>query len=126
MKLSLNEKQRDLLLEILRASENNAVNGADQELAVAFNDLYKKIEPLNCTYINLNRSEAEIIVEFCGFVEQSLDKALKFLDQDKERSADEVGDLKEKTQSMLDQITSVSNQIQEKIRQHPVSTSDVV
>lgn len=120
MKLSLNERQRNLVLEILRASENNAVNGADQELALAFNHLYKKIEPLNATYINLNRNEAEVLVEFCGFVEQSLAKALKFLNNDKERDPAEVEDLKQRTQNMLDEVSAVSSQLQEKIRKHPV------
>jgi hypothetical protein len=119
MKLFLNKNQKVYLLEILRASENNAVNGRDVELAKAFSDLYKQIEPENQAYINLNRNEAETIVEFCEIVRHSLDKAILFLDKDTERDIDEVESMKEEAITARDEITAITNQIQEKIRQNP-------
>lgn len=119
MKLFLNKKQKSYMLEILRASENNAVNGKDIELAKAFSDLYRQIEPDNQAYVNLNRNEAETIVEFCEIVRQSLDKAIAFLDKDKERDPDEVASLREDAVSARDEIDGITNQIQEKIRQNP-------
>jgi hypothetical protein len=119
MKLFLNKNQKVYLLEILRASENNAVNGRDVELAKAFSDLYKQIEPENQAYINLNRNEAETIVEFCEIIRHSLDKAISFLDKDTERDIDEVESMKEEAIAARDEITAITNQIQEKIRQNP-------
>lgn len=120
MKLYLNDNQRNYLLEILRASENNAVNGQDVELASAFNDLYEKIKPLNLGYINLDRGEAETIVQFCGIVRQSLDNAIAFLDKDQDRDKEEVDDLKTKAVSARDEIQAVEDQLQEKIRSNPI------
>jgi len=119
MKLYLNKNQKAYLLEILRASENNAVNGRDAELAKAFSDLYKQIEPDNQAYVNLNRNEAETVVEFCEIVRHSLDKAISFLEKDTERDPDEVASMKEEAIAARDEITSITNQIQEKIRQNP-------
>ena len=120
MKLYLNDNQRTYLLEILKASENNAVNGKDQELAVAFNDLYEKIKPENSGYISLNRGEAETIFEFCEIVRRSLDNALSFLNKDTERSKEELDELKNKTTTAKDEIEQVATQLQEKIRKNPV------
>jgi predicted DNA-binding protein (UPF0278 family) len=119
MKLFLNKNQKNYILEILRASENNAINGKDFELARAFSDLYKQIEPDNQAYVNLNRNESEIIVEFCEIVRQSLDKAISFLDKDTERDPDEVANLKEDAVKARDEINEITNQLQEKIRQNP-------
>ena len=120
MKLYLNDTQRNYLLEILKASENNAVNGKDQELAVAFNDLYEKIKPENSGYISLNRGEAETVFEFCEIVRRSLDNALTFLNKDTERSKEELDELKNKTTTARDEIEQVATQLQEKIRNNPV------
>lgn len=120
MKLYLNENQRNYLLEILKASENNAVNGKDQELAIAFNDLYEKIKPTNANYVALNRGEAETVFEFCEIVRRSLDNALSFLEKDTERSKEEVEELKSKTTVARDEIEKVATQLQEKIRSNPV------
>jgi len=120
MKLYLNDTQRSYLLEILRASENNAVNGKDSELAKAFNDLYQKIQPTNATYVNLDRGDAETVVEFCGIVRASLDKAISFLDKDTERDPEEVANLKKKAVDARDEIQEVEDQLQEKIRKNPV------
>lgn len=120
MKLYLNDSQRIYLLEILKASENNAINGKDTELAMAFNDLYKKIEPLNVSYISLDRPQAETIVEFCEIVRKSLDDALSFLDKDTERDKDEIEELKQKAVKARDEIDQVTVQLQEKIRNNPV------
>ena len=119
MKLFLNKNQKTYLLEILRASENNAVNGRDVELAKAFSDLYKQIEPDNQSYVNLNRNEAETIVEFCEIIRHSLDKAIAFLEKDTERDPDEVASMKDEAIVARDEINAITNQIQEKIRQNP-------
>jgi len=120
MKLYLNNSQRNYLLEILSASENNAVNGKDLELAAEFNRLHQKIKPENAAFIELKRGDAETIVEFCEIVRHSLDKALSFLDKDTERSAEEVEDLKQKTIKARDEIDQVTSQLMEKIRSNPV------
>jgi hypothetical protein len=120
MKLYLNDTQRDYLLEILRASENNAVNGKDLELAKAFNDLYEKIRPSNLAFVTLDRGEAETVVEFCDIVRKSLDNAVKFLEKDEERDKDEVESLKEKALQARDEIEHVADQLQQKIRSNPV------
>ncbi len=120
MKLYLNDSQRNYLLEILRASENNAINGKDSELALAFNDLYKKIEPSNSSYVFLNRPEAETIVEFCEIVRRSLDDALSSLNKDTERDLNTLEDLKKKAVEARDEIDKVTMQLQEKIRNNPV------
>jgi hypothetical protein len=119
MKLYLNDNQKTYMLEILRASENNAVNGKDFELAAAFSDLYKQIQPDNQSYVNLNRNEAETIVEFCEIVRISLDKAIGFLEKDTDRPEEEVAKLKVDTVSARDEIDGITLQIQEKIRQNP-------
>ncbi len=119
MKLYLNESQRSYLLEILKASENNAINGKDAELALAFNELYKKIEPTNTSYISLNRPEAETVVEFCEIVRKSLDDAISFLQKDTERDAQEVEELTQKATTARDEIDQVTVQLQEKIRSNP-------
>lgn len=120
MKLFLNSNQRDYILEILKVSENNAITGNDGELALAFRDLYNKIEPLNVAYINLNRAEAETIVEFCEIVRRSLDNALSFLNKDSNREPEEVADLKDKTEHARNEIEEVLKQLQEKIKNNPV------
>lgn len=120
MKLYLNNKQRNYILEILKASENNAVNGKDIELASEFNRLYEKVKPENVAYIELKRGDAETIVEFCEIVRHSLDKALTHLDNDKDRSVEEVEELKKEAMDARDEIEEVTNQLQEKIRSNPV------
>jgi sugar-specific transcriptional regulator TrmB len=120
MKLYLTSSQRNYLLEILRASENNAVNGKDAELAEAFNEIYEKIKPTNTAYVNLNRGEAETIVEFCDIVRRSLDEAISFLNKDKERDKDEVEELKDQAIKARDEIEEVTRQLQDKIRNNPV------
>lgn len=120
MKLYLNDKQRDYLLEILRASENNAVNGKDAELAEAFSELYRKIEPTNVAYVSLDRGEAETVVEFCDIVRKSLDNAITFLEKDSERSEEELNELKQQALSAREEIEQVADQLQQKIRSNPV------
>jgi predicted DNA-binding protein (UPF0278 family) len=120
MKLYLSDRQRNYLLEILKASESNAVNGKDAELASEFNRLYEKVKPDNAAYIELKRGDAETIVEFCEIVRHSLDKALTFLDKDTERSTEEVEELKEQATSARDEIDQITLQLQEKIRSNPV------
>lgn len=119
MKLFLNKTQKTYVLEILKASENNAVNGKDAELAKAFSDLHEQIKPENQAYIKLNRNEAEALSEFCDIVRKSLDKAINFLQEDKNRDPDEVESLKIKTTSARDEIEDIIKQIQEKIKQNP-------
>ena len=120
MKLCLNDKQRNFILEILKASENNAVNGKDAELAEAFSDLYKKIQPTNASYISLDRGESETVVEFCEIVRQSLDNAISFLNKDTERSKEEIEELKTQALEARDEIESVVRQLQQKIKENPV------
>jgi chaperonin cofactor prefoldin len=120
MKLYLNNKQRDYLLEILRASENNALNGKDAELAKAFNELFEKIKPDNTSWINLNRGEAETVVEFCEIVRKSLDNAISFLDKDKERDSSELEILRNQALEARREIEEVADQLQEKIRKNPI------
>ena len=120
MKLYLNDNQRNYLLEILRASENNAVNGKDAELADAFNELYEKIKPTNSAYIVLDRGEAETVVEFCDIVRKSLDNAISFLNKDSDRSPEELEDLKSKALAARQEIEQVADQLQEKIRKNPL------
>jgi uncharacterized protein YdcH (DUF465 family) len=120
MKLYLNDNQRNYLLEILRASENNAVNGKDAELAEAFSELYQKIEPTNVAYVSLDRGEAETIVEFCDIVRKSLDNAIAFLEKDTERSEEELNELKQQALSAREEIEQVADQLQQKIRSNPL------
>lgn len=120
MKLYLNDNQRNYLLEILKASENNAVNGKDMELALAFKELYDKISPTNASYISLKRDEAETVVEFCEIVRGSLDRAVSFLDKDTERPEEEVAELKLKANSARDEIESIVNELARKIRENPI------
>jgi hypothetical protein len=120
MKLYLNDSQRNYLLEILRASENNALSGRDVELANAFNELYEKIKPTNATYVKLNRGEVETVVEFCDIVRKSLDDALSFLDKDTTRNKEELEVLKQQATTARDEIQQVSDQLLEKIRNNPV------
>jgi archaellum component FlaC len=120
MKLYLNEVQRSHLLEIFKASEQNAINGKDMELAVSFKELYNKIKPENAVYVELKRADAESIVEFCDIINNSLDKAFSFLQKDTERSKEEVEELKERVLSAKSEIESVTNQLLEKIRKNPV------
>jgi hypothetical protein len=120
MKLYLNNKQRNYILEILKASENNAVNGKDIELANEFNRLYEKIKPENLAYVELKRGDAETIVEFCEVVRHSLDKALTHLEKDKDRPAEEIEELKQEALTARDEIEEVTNQLQQKIRSNPL------
>lgn len=120
MKLYLTNSQRNYILEILRASENNAINGEDAELALAFNELYEKIKPLNVAYIYLNRNEADTIVEFCEIVRKSLDDAISFLNKDKDRDPKELEELKEQATKTRNEIEEVIKQLQEKIKNNPV------
>jgi Na+/phosphate symporter len=120
MKLYLNESQRVYLLEILKSSEKNAVDGKDLELAEAFKELYEKIKPENASYINLKRDEAETIFEFCEIVRQSLDKAISFLDKDSDKSEEEKLELKEKAVNARKEIELISTEINEKIRNNPL------
>lgn len=120
MKLYLTNTQRNYILEILRASENNAINGEDAELALAFNELYEKIKPINAAYISLNRNEADTIVEFCEIVRKSLDDALSFLNKDKDRDPKEIEELKEQATKAREDIEEVIQQLQQKIKNNPV------
>ena len=120
MKLVLNDNQRAYLLEVFRASENNAINGKDPELAKAFNDLYNKINPTNVAYYNLNRGEAETILEFCEAIENSLFKAINFLNNDKERPEEEVADLLDRAEKAKEEIEKVSADIRLKIKNNTV------
>lgn len=119
MKLYLNDNQRNYLLEILRASENNAINGKDSELAEAFNEIYEKIKPTNVAYVNLDRGEAETIVEFCDIVRRSLDEAISFLNKDTERDTDDIDEMREQATKARDEIEEVTRQLQDKIRNNP-------
>lgn len=120
MKLYLNSNQRNYLLEILNASKANAVNGNDQELAIAFQELYDKVSPTNTVYVNLKRGEAESIKEFLLINVDSLDKAMSFLEKDTERPAEEVEDLKNRCISVKAEIAEVLTQLEEKIKNNPV------
>jgi hypothetical protein len=120
MKLFLNNSQRSYLLEVFKASENNAINGKDAELAAAFSELYEKIKPTNVAYYNLNRNEADIIVEFCDIVSHSLTKAINFLNKDTERPRDEVEDLLDKAEKAKKEIEDVSQDLRNKIKANPV------
>lgn len=120
MKLYLNDKQKNYILEVLKASENNAINGKDLELANEFNRLYEKVKPENAAYVELKRGDAETIVEFCEIVRHSLDKALAFLDKDSERSPEELDQLKLEATEARDEIEEIVNQLQQKIRSNPL------
>jgi HEPN domain-containing protein len=123
MKLYLTKIQRNYILEILKTSENNAINGKDLELGEAFKELYEKIKPLNAAYISLNRNEADIVVEFCEIVRKSLDGALSYLNKDKERSPEELEELKQQVSKARNEIEEVFLQLQEKIKNNPVKES---
>ncbi len=118
VKLYLNDKQKYYLLEILRASQNNAVNGKDLELAYAFEQLYKKIDKDNVAYIKIKGSDAETLVEFCEIVRTSLDKALTFLDKDERKTEEEKNTLRAEAVEARDQIEKITDQIQLKIREN--------
>lgn len=119
MKLYLNDSQRNYLLEVFKISEKNAVNGKDLELASAFTELYEKIKPLNVGYVNLNRAEAETIVEFCDIVTTSLVKAINFLNNDKKRTKDEIDLLLSQVESAKIEIESLADEVRIKIRNNP-------
>jgi DNA-directed RNA polymerase alpha subunit len=123
VKLILNEYQRAYLLEVFKASENNAINGKDAELAKAFSDLYDKISPTNAVYYNLNREEAETIVEFCDIVSNSLFKAINFLKKDTDRSKEEVDELLNKAEKAKAEIEQVSDDLRLKIKNNPKKES---
>ncbi|NBO23259.1 hypothetical protein EBU94_07985 [bacterium] len=120
MKLYLNDKQKSYLLEILKASENNAVNGKDLELAQAFNNLYTKIKPDNAAFVSLKRDEADTVVEFCEIVRQSLDKAANFLENSADKTEEEKEELREQINTARDEIDGITTQLMEKIRSNPV------
>lgn len=119
MKLYLNNSQRDIILEMLRASENNATNGKDYELVAAFNHLYSKIKPENASYVLLNREEAETIVEFCDIVRKTLDNALTFINTKSEQSEEAKDEQRQDAQGHLNSIEAVIVQLQDKIRANP-------
>lgn len=119
MKLFLSKTQRNHLLEILKASENNAINGRDFELSKAFSELYDKIKPENSEFVRLKREEAEIIVEFCEIVRQSLDNAHSFLLKDMVRAPEELEELKGRVVTARDEIQKVADQLEKKIRENP-------
>jgi hypothetical protein len=118
VKLYLNDKQKRYLLEILRASQNNAVNGKDLELAYAFQELYNKVNPDNVAYIKLKGSDAEAVVEFCEITRTSLDKAITFLETDDRKTEEEKNLLKQQAIDARDEIEKIVDQIQIKIRQN--------
>lgn len=119
MKLYLNEKQRTYLLEVFKASEKSAYGGKDAELAQAFSVLYEKIKPENANYINLNRAEAETIVEFCDITAASLVKAINFLKKDTDRSQEEAETLTKEATEIKDEIEFVADELRKKIRNNP-------
>ncbi len=120
MKLYLNEKQRNYLLEIFNVSKDNAVKGNDFELATSFEELYKKIEPENALYINLNRGEAESILEFCLVISDSLEKALQFLKEDTTRSKEELDSLSQEVTETKAEIDEILETLRNKVRGNPV------
>lgn len=120
MKLYLNNKQRSYLLEVFRTSEKNALNGKDSELANAFSELYEKIKPTNVSYVNLNRPEAETVLEFCDIISDSLIKAINFLNKNKDRPEEEIKDLLSQAENAKMEIEAVSENILKKIRENPV------
>lgn len=120
MKLYLNDKQRNVILEILRASENNATEGKDAELASQFQYLYNKIKPTNASFITLSRNEAEAIVEFCDIVRKSLDTAMDFINTKSDKSEEEKDELRKETSGYLEEVNEVITQLQDKIRNNPV------
>ena len=120
MKLYLNQNQRAYLLEVFRASENNAINGSDVELAKAFNDLYTKFSPTNAAYYSLNRGEAETVVEFCDVITSSLTRAINFLNKDTEKSKEEIEDLLDKAEKAKAEIENISENLRTKIKTNPV------
>lgn len=119
MKLYLNNTQRKVLLEMLGASEVNALNGKDGELANAFNTLSQQIKPLNATYVNLKRPEAETIVEFCDIVRTSLENALTFIETKSEQPEEAKEAQKLECNQYLTEITAIITQLQDKIRANP-------
>jgi flagellar motility protein MotE (MotC chaperone) len=120
MKLYLNEKQRSYLLETFKASKINAMQGNDFELASSFDELYDKIKPENAVYVNINRGEADSIIEFCIVISDSLEKALQFLDKDTTRSQEEVSQLKQEVSEAKAEIDEVLNSLRKKVRGNPV------
>jgi len=120
MKLYLNDLQRNLMLEILRASEKNAVNGKDAELAEAFNSLYKKIEPTNAVYVTINRGDAETLVEFCDIVCTSLDRAAKFLKEDNDKTQEEKDLLNIEIDQNRKEVDQILEYLRLKIKNNPV------
>ena len=119
MKLILNKSQRAYLLEVFRASENNALNGRDAELAKAFNDLYNKIAPANAAYYSINRGEAETIIEFCDAVASSLIKAINFLKKDTERPKEEIDEITKEAENAKLEIENLSEDLRTKIKENP-------
>jgi hypothetical protein len=120
MKLTLNNSQRAYLLEVFKASENNAIRGRDVELAKAFSELHTKISPTNAAYYSINRAEAETIIEFCDAVSSSLTKAVNFLNKDTERPKEEVEDLLNRAEKAKADIEKISEDLRLKIKTNPV------
>jgi hypothetical protein len=117
MKLYLNKLQREYLLEVLRSSENNAINGKDFELALAFQELYEKIKPENVAYVKLDRGESETVLEFCEIVKSSLDKALAFTFKNESlKDSTAIDELIKQIEDTRNEIESISDQLREKIR----------
>jgi urate oxidase len=123
MKLYLNDNQRNIVMEMLRASEDNAVKGKDAELAEAFNELYRRVSPTNAVYVSLNREEAETLVEFCDVVRKSLANAVTFIKTKSEKSEEEKKAELEQAESFLSEISEVMDQLQGKIRANPAGSN---
>lgn len=119
MKLYLNDGERRTLLEILKASEVNAIQGKDSELASAFGILYKQISPLNATYVKLKRHEAETLVDFCDSVKMSLEKALVFIETESDKPEEEKSEQKIEVNKYLDEVSAIITQLQSKIEANP-------
>lgn len=119
MKLYLNDNQRAYLLEVFKASEKNAVSGSDLELANAFKKLHDKILPTNALYYNLDRGEAESVLEFSEVIIDSLDKAISFLNNDTDRSEQEKNELLTQASEAKKEMEEIKKELTAKIKNNP-------
>lgn len=116
MKLYFNETQRKLIVEIMKASETQALAKQDAPLIQAFQEILAKVEPTNLSYISLKRHEAEALVEFCEFSRMGLDKALVFLEKEDKENKEE---LKKQAIEYRDELEKVVEFIHLKIKENP-------
>ena len=115
MKLYLTKKQRGYLLEVFKASEQNAVTAGDLELASSFSSLSEKIKPTNVAFYSVKRPEAESILEYCDVISSSLTNAYNHVQKDESKSEEYKKELIEEIEEAKREIDDIYSFIKRKI-----------